>query len=101
MYKRQVEHRSPKPGVGSSSLSSRANMLEMKKIVAYFKETYDELVHKMCIRDRVPGYRESLHGILHQVRVLEDVYKRQSYIFPSGLSANRAAALSLSLFTSR
>ena len=37
-----VEHRSPKPGVGSSSLSSRAN-----KIVTYFKETYDELVHKV------------------------------------------------------
>ena len=42
-----VEHRSPKPGVGSSSLSSRANIIEMKKIVAYFKETYDELVHKV------------------------------------------------------
>ena len=36
-----------KPGVGSSSLSSRANIFEMKKIVAYFKETYDELVHKV------------------------------------------------------
>jgi preprotein translocase subunit SecE len=46
-----VEHRSPKPGVGSSSLSSRANTLEMKKlvekVVSYFKETYDELVHKV------------------------------------------------------
>ena len=42
-----VEHRSPKPGVGSSSLSSRANIYEMKKIVAYLKETYDELVHKV------------------------------------------------------
>ena len=42
-----VEHRSPKPGVGSSSLSSRANIFEMKKIVAYLKETYDELVHKV------------------------------------------------------
>ena len=42
-----VEHRSPKPGVGSSNLSSRANISEMKKIVAYFKETYDELVHKV------------------------------------------------------
>ena len=42
-----VEHRSPKPGVGSSSLSSRANIFEMKKIVAYIKETYDELVHKV------------------------------------------------------
>ena len=27
-----VEHLSPKPGVGSSSLSSRANIFEMKKI---------------------------------------------------------------------
>ena len=42
-----VEHRSPKPGVGSSSLSSRANIFKMKKIIAYFKETYDELVHKV------------------------------------------------------
>ena len=42
-----VEHRSPKPGVGSSSLSSRANIIAMKKIVTYLKETYDELVHKV------------------------------------------------------
>ncbi len=42
-----VEHRSPKPGVGSSSLSSRANIVAMKKIITYFKETYDELVHKV------------------------------------------------------
>ena len=41
------EHRSPKPGVGSSSLSSRANIIAMKKIVNYIKETYDELVHKV------------------------------------------------------
>ena len=42
-----VEHRSPKPGVGSSSLSSRANISIMKKIVTIFKESYDELVHKV------------------------------------------------------
>ena len=42
-----VEHRSPKPGVGSSSLSFRANIVKMKKIVTYIKETYDELVHKV------------------------------------------------------
>ncbi len=42
-----VEHRSPKPGVGSSSLSSRANVIAMKRIVSYLKETYDELVHKV------------------------------------------------------
>ena len=42
-----VEHRSPKPGVGSSSLSSRANFYKMKKVVAYIKESYDELVHKV------------------------------------------------------
>ena len=42
-----VEHRSPKPGVGSSSLSSRANISTMKKIVTIFKESYDELVHKV------------------------------------------------------
>ena len=42
-----VEHRSPKPGVGSSSLSSRANAIKMKKVVTYIKESYDELVHKV------------------------------------------------------
>ena len=42
-----VEHRSPKPGVGSSSLSSRANFYKMKKVVTYIKESYDELVHKV------------------------------------------------------
>lgn len=43
-----VEHRSPKPGVGSSSLSSRAKKIEqMKKIISYCKESYDELVHKV------------------------------------------------------
>ena len=34
-------------GVGSSSLSSRANIIEMKKVIAYIKESYDELVHKV------------------------------------------------------
>ena len=42
-----VEHRSPKPGVGSSSLSSRANITEMNKIITNIKESYDELVHKV------------------------------------------------------
>ena len=44
-----VEHRSPKPGVGSSSLSSRANKESnmFKRIANYCKESYDELVHKV------------------------------------------------------
>ena len=43
-----VEHWSPKPGVGSSSLSFRAiNYILMKKIIAYFKDSYNELVHKV------------------------------------------------------
>ncbi len=41
-----VEHRSPKPGVGSSSLSARAKIKKMK-IANYIKESYDELVHKV------------------------------------------------------
>ena len=49
-----VEHRSPKPGVGRSSLSARANSYKMKKIVSYFKETYNELVHKVSW----PTYKE-------------------------------------------
>ena len=44
-----VEHRSPKPSVGSSSLSSRAKIerIMFKKITDYCKESYDELVHKV------------------------------------------------------
>ena len=41
-----VEHWSPKPGVGSSSLSSRANNGDMN-IKGYFKESFTELVHKV------------------------------------------------------
>ena len=49
-----VEHRSPKPGVGSSSLSSRAktNKVMFKKIANYCKESYDELVHKVSWPNR-------------------------------------------------
>ena len=44
-----VEHRSPKPGVGSSSLSSRAKLEKnmFQKVANYCKESYDELVHKV------------------------------------------------------
>ena len=45
-----AEHWSPKPGVGSSSLSSRAkckNYIMFGKVVQYCKESYDELVHKV------------------------------------------------------
>ena len=42
-----VEHWSPKPGVGSSSLSSRAKILKKMKIKGYFQESYTELVHKV------------------------------------------------------
>ena len=44
-----VEHRSPKPGVGSSSLSYRANKESnmFKRIANYCKESYDELVHRV------------------------------------------------------
>ena len=42
-----VEHRSPKPGVGSSSLSSRAKGdIMFKKLITYCKESYNELAHK-------------------------------------------------------
>ena len=42
-----VEHWSPKPGVGSSSLSSRAKSIIMfKKFANYCKCCYDELAHK-------------------------------------------------------
>ena len=42
-----VEHWSPKPGVGSSSLSSRAKFFNNMNIKGYFQDTYTELVHKV------------------------------------------------------
>ena len=42
-----VEHWSPKPGVGSSSLSSRANFFKVMDIKGYFRESYTELIHKV------------------------------------------------------
>ncbi len=42
-----VEHRSPKPSVGRSSRSSRAEKYPHMKIVEYISETYTELVHKV------------------------------------------------------
>ena len=42
-----VEHWSPKPGVGRSSRSSRANIFKMNKVKIYLQETYNELVHKV------------------------------------------------------
>ena len=43
-----VEHRSPKPGVGSSSLSSRAKNISMKKLklLTDIEESYTELRYK-------------------------------------------------------
>ena len=42
-----VEHWSPKPGVGSSSLSSRAKLISKMNIKGYFQESFTELVHKV------------------------------------------------------
>jgi preprotein translocase subunit SecE len=42
-----VEHWSPKPGVGSSSLSSRAKLFSTMSLKGYFQESYTELVHKV------------------------------------------------------
>ncbi len=42
-----VEHWSPKPGVGSSSLSSRADKKNKMGIKTYLKESYTELIHKV------------------------------------------------------
>ena len=43
-----VEHWSPKPGVGSSSLSSRAfkYTIMLTRLINYCKDSYNELVHK-------------------------------------------------------
>jgi preprotein translocase subunit SecE len=42
-----VEHWSPKPGVGRSSSSSRANLTGMRRIRIYFEEVYKELIYKV------------------------------------------------------
>ena len=56
-----VEHWSPKPGVGSSSLSSRANSIIMfKKFGNYCKACYDELAHKTTW----PTRRELTHSAM-------------------------------------
>ena len=42
-----VEHWSPKPGVGSSSLSFRAKLrIMLKNFIQYCKDSYEELTHK-------------------------------------------------------
>ena len=41
-----VEHWSPKPGVGSSSLSARAKLKEMN-LVNYIKDSFEELRNKV------------------------------------------------------
>ena len=38
-----VEHWSPKPGVGSSSLSTRAKKYNMTGVVKYVRESFEEL----------------------------------------------------------
>jgi preprotein translocase subunit SecE len=42
-----VEHWSPKPGVGRSSRSSRAKFKAAMSIIRYFREAYNELMHKV------------------------------------------------------
>ena len=54
-----VEHRSPKPGVGSSSLSFRAKRKIMfKKFIKYCRDSYEELAHKTTW----PSRRELTHS---------------------------------------
>ena len=56
-----VEHWSPKPGVGSSSLSSRANTKAMfKNIYLYCKDSYEELAH----RTTWPTRKELTHSAI-------------------------------------
>jgi preprotein translocase subunit SecE len=42
-----VEHWSPKPGVGSSNLSSRADTIRIMSLKIYLKESFTELIHKV------------------------------------------------------
>tara|TARA_B100002019_G_scaffold258164_1_gene242693 strand:+ start:1309 stop:1596 length:288 start_codon:yes stop_codon:yes gene_type:complete len=52
-----VEHWSPKPGVGSSSLSTRAKIETMTEIVKYVKESFEELRSNVSW----PGFNEGLN----------------------------------------
>ena len=51
-----VEHWSPKPGVGSSSLSTRARKNNMLGILKYFKESFEELKNHVSW----PSFNEGL-----------------------------------------
>ena len=51
-----VEHWSPKPGVGSSSLSTRARKNNMLGILKYFKDSYGELKNHVSW----PSFNEGL-----------------------------------------
>ena len=51
-----VEHWSPKPGVGSSSLSTRAKKNNMLGILKYFKESFEELKNHVSW----PSFNEGL-----------------------------------------
>tara|TARA_B100000524_G_scaffold119148_1_gene58460 strand:- start:1637 stop:1924 length:288 start_codon:yes stop_codon:yes gene_type:complete len=51
-----VEHWSPKPGVGSSSLSTRAKKCNMTGIIKYVKDSLEELRNHVTW----PGYNEGL-----------------------------------------
>ena len=58
-----VEHRSPKPRVVSSSLTSRAEDKKetmLKRFINYCKDCYDELAHKTTW----PTRRELTHSAM-------------------------------------
>jgi preprotein translocase subunit SecE len=55
-----VEHWSPKPGVGSSSLSTRANNKNMTGIITYFKESFEELKNNVT----PPTFSEGLVSMI-------------------------------------
>ena len=46
-----VEHWSPKPGVGSSSLSTRAKSIS-RKMISYIKDSFEELKNNVSWTER-------------------------------------------------
>ena len=48
-----VEHWSPKPGVGSSSLSTRAKKQSMSTIIDYIRDSFEELRNNVSWTPRV------------------------------------------------
>ena len=62
-----VEHWSPKPGVVSSSLASRANTNEMAGIINYISESFSELKNNVSWTPRAEAQRLTVVVVVFSV----------------------------------